>query len=125
MKKRSFQLFSSRQCWEFLRVVRVGSQRLLLVEEERHYTTVHSTGTTAHLVPNLVLHWFGPLRTTPGPNWVSPSSTTSSGSIQTPKVDVQHGGDIIHGFAEEVAVIIHVVHGPYEFLQWQSNEKSK
>lgn len=38
MKKRKFRLSSSRQGWEFLRVVRIGSQMLLLLKEERHYT---------------------------------------------------------------------------------------
>lgn len=69
---------------------------------------------------NLVLHWSGPFRTTTGNNWGPPTSTTSSGSIQIPKVDVQHGGDIIHGFTEEVAIIIHVIHGPCQFLNLQT-----
>lgn len=69
---------------------------------------------------NLVLHWSGPFRTTTGNNWVPPASPTSSGSIQTPKVDVQHGRDIVHGFTEEVAIIIHVICCPCQFLSLQT-----
>lgn len=69
-------------------------------------------------VPYLVLCRFGPLWTTTWTDWVSPSSTPSSGSIQTPEVDVQHGGDVIHRFTEEVSILIHVVHGPGQFLKW-------
>lgn len=72
------------------------------------------------LETNLVLHWSGPFRTTTGNNRAPPASTTASRSIQTPKVDVQRGGDIIHRFTEEVAVIIHVIHGPCQFLRLQT-----
>lgn len=121
MSKTSFQLISRRQCREFLRVVRIGSQRLLLLGGERHYTTIipQQEPRAAPRVPNLGLHWFGPLRTTPGTNGVSPSSTTTPGSIQTPKVDIQHGGDIIHRLAEEVAIVLHVVQGAGQFLYLQ------
>lgn len=62
-------------------------------------------------------YWFGSLWTTSWTTSCSPSPTPAAGASKTPEIDVQKAGDVVHRLAEEVAVIVHVLHRPLDFLK--------